>query len=54
MTTFSAPKDAMKTVHWFQAGRNGAVIDDYSSTARDLQDGFTNPRIVREAQIVDE
>jgi D-lyxose ketol-isomerase len=43
-----------KTVHWFQAGRNGAVTDDYSSTARDLQDGFTNPRIVREAQIVDE
>lgn len=43
-----------KTVHWFQAGRNGAVIDDYSSTARDLQDGFTNPRIVRETQIVDE
>jgi len=43
-----------KTVHWFQAGRNGAVIDDYSSTARDLQDGFTNPRIVRETQIVEE
>jgi hypothetical protein len=23
------------------------VIDDYSSTARDLQDGFTNLRVVR-------
>jgi D-lyxose ketol-isomerase len=42
-----------RTVHWFQAGRDGAVIDDYSSTARDLQDGFTNPRVVRETRIVD-
>jgi len=29
------------------------VIDDYSSTARDLQDGFTNPRVVRETRVVD-
>jgi len=43
-----------KTVHWFQAGNDGAVIDDYSSAARDLQDGFTNPRIVRETQILEE
>jgi D-lyxose ketol-isomerase len=43
-----------QTVHWFQAGREGAVIDDYSSTARDLQDGFTNPRVVRETRIADE
>jgi D-lyxose ketol-isomerase len=41
-------------VHWFQAGPEGAVIDDYSSTARDLQDGFTNPRVVRETEIVEE
>jgi D-lyxose ketol-isomerase len=41
-------------VHWFQAGSEGAVIDDYSSTARDLQDGFTNPRVVRETQVVGE
>lgn len=40
-------------VHWFQAGEEGAVIDDYSSTARDLQDGFTNPRIVRETKIIE-
>jgi D-lyxose ketol-isomerase len=45
---------APQTVHWFQAGADGAVIDDYSSTARDLQDGFTNPRVVRETKIVDE
>jgi D-lyxose ketol-isomerase len=43
-----------KTVHWFQAGDDGAVIDDYSSTARDLQDGFTNPRVVRETKVFDE
>jgi D-lyxose ketol-isomerase len=41
-------------VHWFQAGKKGAVIDDYSSTARDLQDGFTNPHVVREIRIVEE
>jgi D-lyxose ketol-isomerase len=41
-----------QTVHWFQAGSDGAVIDDYSSSARDLQDGFTNPRAVRETKIV--
>lgn len=40
-------------VHWFQAGPEGAVIDDYSSTARDLQDGFTNPKIVRETKIIE-
>lgn len=43
-----------QTVHWFQASRKGAVIDNYSSTARDLQDGFTNPRIVRETKVIDE
>ena len=44
---------APQTVHWFQAGPEGVVIDDYSSTARDLQDGFTNPRIVRETKVID-
>jgi D-lyxose ketol-isomerase len=43
-----------QTVHWFQAGEEGAVIDDYSSTARDLQDGFTNRRVARETKIVDD
>ena len=43
-----------RTVHWFQGGEEGAVIDDYSSTARDLQDGFTNPRVMRETKIADE
>lgn len=43
-----------ETVHWFQAGEGGAVIDDYSSAARDLLDGFTNPKVVRETRIVEE
>jgi D-lyxose ketol-isomerase len=42
-----------KMVHWFQAGSEGVVIDDYSSTARDLQDSFTNPKIVRETKIIE-
>jgi D-lyxose ketol-isomerase len=40
-------------VHWFQGGPEGVVIDDYSSTAKDLQDGFTNPLVVRETKVVD-
>lgn len=43
-----------QTVHWFQAGEEGAVVDDYSSTARDLLDGFTNPKVVRETRIVED
>lgn len=41
-------------VHWFQAGKDGAVIDDFSSTARDLQDGFTNPYVMRKTRIVED
>lgn len=43
-----------QVIHWFQAGPEGAVIDDYSSTARDLQDGFTNPKIVRETKVIED
>lgn len=41
------------TVHWFQAGPEGAVIDDYSTTSRDVLDEFTDPDIVRTTKIVD-
>jgi D-lyxose ketol-isomerase len=41
------------TVHWFQAGPEGAVIDDYSTTSRDVLDEFTDPDIVRITKIVD-
>lgn len=35
------------TKHWFQAGENGAVISEFSSTSRDEYDVFTNPNIKR-------
>lgn len=33
--------------HWFQAGTEGAVISEFSSTSRDALDIFTDPRIHR-------
>lgn len=35
------------TLHWFQAGSNGAVISEFSTTSRDESDIFTDPRIIR-------
>lgn len=34
-------------LHWFQAGDEGAVVSEFSSTSRDECDIFTDPRIVR-------
>ena len=34
-------------LHWFQAGAEGAVVTEFSSTSRDELDIFTDPRIVR-------
>ena len=33
--------------HWFQAGDDGAIVSEFSSTSRDAADRFTDPRIVR-------
>jgi D-lyxose ketol-isomerase len=41
---FTIPPD---TLHWFQAGAEGAVVSEFSSTSRDDLDVFTDPRIVR-------
>lgn len=41
---------APNTKHWFQAGEEGAVISEFSSTSRDDMDVFTDPRIVRVAR----
>jgi D-lyxose ketol-isomerase len=41
---FTIPPD---TLHWFQAGAEGAVVSEFSSTSRDVLDVFTDPRIVR-------
>lgn len=35
------------TLHWFQAGPEGAVVSEFSSTSRDEFDIFTNPNIRR-------
>jgi D-lyxose ketol-isomerase len=41
------------TKHWFQAGEEGAVMYSFSSVARDVLDGFTDPDIERVTQIQD-
>ena len=35
------------TLHWFQAGDEGAVVSEFSTRSRDESDVFTDPRIVR-------
>ena len=36
-----------KTRHWFQAGKEGAIVSEFSTKSRDELDIFTDPRIVR-------
>ena len=40
--------------HWFQAGPEGAVLYTFSSTARDVLDGFTDPAVRRITRIEDD
>ena len=35
------------TLHWFQAGDEGAVVSEFSTRSRDETDVFTDPRVVR-------
>jgi D-lyxose ketol-isomerase len=35
------------TLHWFQAGPEGAIVSEFSSTSRDEADVFSDPRIKR-------
>jgi D-lyxose ketol-isomerase len=35
------------TLHWFQAGDEGAIVTEFSTTSRDELDVFTDPRISR-------
>lgn len=37
--------------HWFQAGDQGAVVSEFSTTSRDEADLFTDPRIERLPQV---
>ncbi|MFO7682763.1 MAG: D-lyxose/D-mannose family sugar isomerase [Chloroflexota bacterium] len=42
------------TLHWFQAGDEGAIVSEFSSTSRDESDIFTDPRIKRLPEIVED
>ena len=41
------------TLHWFQAGEDGAVVSEFSSASRDDLDVFTDPEI-RRAPVVED
>ena len=41
---YTIPPD---TLHWFQAGDEGAIVSEFSSRSRDEYDVFTDPRIDR-------
>lgn len=39
------------TLHWFQAGREGAVVSEFSTASRDELDEFSDPRVRRETVV---
>ncbi len=41
------------TLHWFQAGPEGAVVSEFSSPSHDESDVFTDPRILRQTVVED-
>jgi len=41
----------INTLHWFQAGDEGAVVSEFSSTSSDETDVFTDPAIKRAPEI---
>ena len=41
---FTIPPD---TLHWFQAGDDGAIVSEFSTRSRDELDVFTDPAIIR-------
>lgn len=45
---------APNTPHWFQGGPEGAVIWSFSSRAEDVQDVFTDPKVVRQTGVVND
>ncbi len=36
-----------KTLHWFQAGPEGAVVSEFSTASRDELDEFSDPDVRR-------
>ncbi len=41
------------TLHWFQAGDEGAVVSEFSTRSRDESDIFTDPDILRAPQVAE-
>jgi D-lyxose ketol-isomerase len=39
------------TLHWFQAGDEGAIVSEFSTQSRDDLDVFSDPRIQRETLV---
>ena len=39
------------TLHWFQAGPQGAIVSEFSTTSTDERDVFTDPEIERAPQV---
>jgi D-lyxose ketol-isomerase len=39
------------TLHWFQAGPEGAVVSEFSTASRDELDEFTDPRVQRQTVV---
>ncbi len=48
---YTIPPD---TLHWFQADEEGAIVSEFSSTSRDEFDIFTDPRIKRLPEILED
>jgi D-lyxose ketol-isomerase len=42
---------APNTLHWFQAGDEGAIVSEFSTQSRDELDVFTDPAIRRETKV---
>lgn len=42
------------TLHWFQAGAEGAIVSEFSNTSRDEFDIFTDPNIKRIPEILED
>jgi len=42
------------TLHWFQAGPEGAVVSEFSTTSRDELDVFTDPNVKRIPEIIED
>lgn len=40
-----------QTLHWFQAGPQGAIVSEFSTQSFDKQDIFTDPEIIRLSNI---